>query len=216
MKTFKLFFASLIFSLLSLQANCQLSLGANASYLNLIGNFNLSSYGLGIKADYAVDDENIVTGGFNYYLPITFNDQITGLSYSSAVNPFQIDIDAAYNISFYNLYLGGKRYFVGDTYYDFGIYVLGEIGMVIAPYTVELGEYDRDLYSTEYDDSNSDFLANFTLNLGLGGEYDFNFAFLFADVKFNIPSNLNAAGDVIAVEIPYSFSIFTGLRFPLD
>ncbi|MGB0176330.1 MAG: hypothetical protein ACPF9D_04135 [Owenweeksia sp.] len=213
MKSIKRIAAILFISLLSSQAYSQISIGGQVSYLNLFGGSGLKNFGLGVKGDYALNDETVLSGGVNYYLPSTYSDFTYGTANSSQTSPTQIEIDVEYKVSFIHLYFGGRRYFVGDYEDDFGFYGLAEVGLLMAPVTTTLGEYDESRYNTSIEDGAKETLINFTLNLGVGVEKELDFGYIFGDLKLNLPAN-QANGQYVPVEIPTSLSVNAGVRVP--
>lgn len=214
MKSLKLIVSVLFITLLSSQAYSQLSLGGQVSYLNLFGGTGIKSFGIGIKGDYALDDRTVLTGGFNYYLPSKFSNEVYGNAYSSETSPSQIIIESENKISFMHIYFGAKRYFVGDYEDDFGFYGLAEVGILLAPTSTTLEDFNENKYYSTVDADQRETLSNFTINFGVGVEKDIDFGYLFADLKLNLPAN-QANGQAVAVDIPFSASINLGVRIPL-
>lgn len=213
MNSLKLIATALFITILSSQAYSQLSLGGQVSYLNLFGGTGLKSFGVGVKGDYAIDDKTVLSGGLNFYLPSTLTEGAYANAFSNQTSPSQIVIDTENKISFIHLYFGGKRYFVGDYEDDFGFYGLAEIGILLAPTTTTLEEFDESKYYSTVEEGRET-LSNFTINFGAGVEKEIDFGYIFLDLKLNLPAN-QANGQAVAVEIPFSASINAGVRIPL-
>ena len=213
MKSVKQIIAILFISFLSSQAYSQISVGGQVSYLNVFGGTGLKSFGFGVKGDYALDDETVLSLGGNYYLPSTYSEFTYATAYSNFTTPSQVEVDVEYKVSFIHVYFGGRRYFVGDYEDDFGIYGLAEVGLLMAPVTTTLGEYDESQYYTTVQDGAKETLVNFTLNIGAGVEKELDFGYIFGDLKLNLPAN-QANGEYVPVEIPTSVSVNAGVRFP--
>lgn len=187
------------------------SLSGQGSYIKFFGGSDVSNIGIGIKGDYGLRDDLGISGGFNYYLPYTMEGQTTATAKSSTTSPQYITVDEDTKIPFMNFYVGLKKYFVGGYSEDFGLYGIGEMGLLISNTSSELGDYDEEKYTIETYDAET--LSNFMLTLGFGLEGNINFAYLFADVKLNLPAN-QENGEEVAVEIPASVVVNLGLRFP--
>jgi hypothetical protein len=118
-----------------------------------------------------------------------------------------------YKIKFANLTIGAKRYFVGDYESDFGFYGFIDLGLMLAPATTEVGTYDSDLYYTTVTDGEFELLSSWIIGPGLGLEKDFDFGYIFADLKFNLPAT-SANGVAVDIDIPASFMVNAGVRIP--
>lgn len=215
MKSIKQIITIVFLSLLSSQAYSQISVGGQASYLNLFGDIGLKNFGFGIKGEYAIKDKIVISGGVNYYLASKYSEITFANAIDGQTSPSQIEVDVEQKVSFIQLYFGGKRYFVGDYEADFGLYGLAEAGYLVVPITTSLGNFDNTLYSTFEEDGAKQTLTNFTLNFGFGLEKNLEFGYLFADLKLNLPAN-QVNGQTVAIEIPTSASINVGVRIPLQ
>jgi len=198
----------------SLQVNAQISLGGQVSYLKLFGESGINGIGLGINGGYAYKDDIYSYGGFNYYLPKTFEDNTYGYARDIATEPEEIIIESTYKVSMIHIYVGARKYFVGDTESDFGVYGLVEAGYLMVPIKSEVGTYNKSLYFINEEEVSKEILGNFTIDLGIGAEKDFGFGYLFGDLKLNLPAN-RANGQVVEIVIPASVSINVGVRLPL-
>jgi len=205
----------LLVLLLSSEAYSQISIGGQVSYLNLLGGSSLKNFGIGLKGDYAINDKTLVTGGASYFLGSTYSTTTYGNAYSSTTVPSRITLNVDYKVSFIQLFIGGKRYFVGDCEDDFGFYGLGELGLVLAPISTTISDYDSDLYDAGVTEGSSETLLNFTIGFGLGIEKEFGFGYVFADLKLNLPAN-KVNESTVEIQIPAFMTINAGVRIPFD
>jgi hypothetical protein len=72
-----------------------------------------SNLGFGVKGDYALSDKNMVTFGFNYYMPKSNSSATTGYSFSSSTTLSSRAVSVGDKIGFMQFYVGRKRCFVG-------------------------------------------------------------------------------------------------------
>ncbi len=214
MKTMKKIVIVLFVTFLSIQVNAQISLGGQASFIHLFGKTGINTFGIGVKGDYAKSEKIVITAGFNYFIPSTYSDYTYGNSFSSMTSPSQIDVDVDYKVSLYHVFVGGKYYLVNDCEDDFGLYGIAEAGLMMGAVTTTLGDFNDNLYYTSMDDGAKESLSNFTLDIGIGGEFDLDFGYLFADLKLLLPVN-TVDGQTVEVEIPASVSLSVGVRIPL-
>jgi len=197
----------------TLQVNAQISAGGQLSYMQLLGGTGISSIGFGLSGGYAYSDDIYAYGGFNYYLGKSYDYTAYGYAMSSTTEPDQISIASSYKLSMIHIYGGARKYFVGDTEGDFGVYGLVEAGYLMVPIKSEVGTYNSSLYYTTEEDVSSEILGNFTIDLGIGAEKDLGFGYLYGDLKLNLPAN-KANGQYVAIEVPASVSINAGVRVP--
>jgi hypothetical protein len=214
MKSIKQIIAILFISFISSQAYSQFSLGGQVSFLNLFGGTGLKNFGLGVKGEYAQSEKTILYGGINYFLASKYSDMTYANALSSLTSPSQIEVDVEYKVSFFHIYVGAKRYFIGDYEEDFCFYGFAEAGLLMAPVLTTLSGYDKSLYSATAVDGSKETLTNFTLGFGPGIEKKFDFGYIFSDIKLTLPAN-QANGETVEVQIPASFGINVGVRIPL-
>lgn len=203
----------LLISLLSTQVYSQISLGGGLSSLHLIDENSTQTYGLGFKVDYALTDLIVLYGGSNYYFQSSHTEFYYGNAVDNQTSPRQIIIEVETTISFIQFFAGAKRYILGDYEGGFGIYGLAEAGFLLAPLSVTVEDYDRSIYHTGEEEGGSQTLARFAINLGGGAEKEFDFGYLFCDLKFIIPYT-GEDGIIKPNEIPLSASASVGLRVP--
>jgi len=212
MKSIKKVAIGLFILAFSSQAYSQLSLGGQMSLLHAFGDYGVNNVGLGIKGEYSVSDDNIITVGVNYYFPTKFSETIIASASSSTTKPSSVVVEAEHTLSFIHFFGGAKRYFVGDYEDDFGFYGIGEAGFLLGPWATKLSSFDKSLYHADYEDGQKTTHFCLTLNLGLGVEKRFDFGYLFADMRLNLPANLN--GDAIASEAIVTACFNGGIRIP--
>lgn len=213
MKLLKQVTTVLFIMFISSQAYSQISLGGQLSYQKMSG---MANFGLGVKGDYAVSDKNMASFGFTYYLPKTLASYNTS---AVALDPFTTstlsqDVSITEKISFINIFVEGKRYFVGETDGDFNVYGLFGIGYTRAAVSVDVGSYDENLYSLDYAYENYS-ISQLTLNFGIGAEKNLEFGYLFFDFKLDLPAN-KQNGQTVEIKLPASLKLNLGIRIPLD
>ncbi len=174
------------------KAHSQISIGAQTSYLSFAGDDKISNFGLGIKGEYSYTEKAIITGGFNYFFPSTTTDND--------------------KVSVMQLFFEGKYYFVGDNEDTFGVYGILGAGILFAKVKYD-DTTEEDYYYSG--DNSEEVLSNFTINGGIGAEKEFNFGYIFLDLKANIPAN-EVNDQQVSIELPFSFSVSTGIRIPLN
>ncbi len=217
MRVVKLFLAAALLLSVSQKASAQIRLGGYAGFLHLFGGTGINTMGLGITGEYGSSDRVSYHGGIGYYFPATITDYTYGYAMSNQTSPSQIEIPIEQKISFINAFVGAKYYLVGEFEDDFGLYGLGEAGLIVAPAKTTVGTYDESLYYTTTDNNESTTLSNFTVNIGLGTEFNIGVGFLFADLKFNIPAvQYNSRTGASGLEIPGSLGMNAGFKIPLD
>ncbi len=207
---------TILISILALATNAataQLSVGASFSYLNFLGDYSeLSTPGLSLRGDYAQDDRLVFTGGFGYYFGNTDETEYTLSPLSSTNNPITVEGENSY--SFINVYVGAKRYFVGDYEGDFNIYGELDLGLLLSPYKSEITEsYNESNYQTP--ELTDETFSNFIIGAGVGMEANLGFGYGFAEAKLNIPAN-QENGETVEVEIPGQIALNLGVRIPFE
>ena len=199
----------LFIACLSTSAFAQFSLGAQFSYVKFFGGSEVKNSGLGLQGQYGLSEDKVVYGGFNLYKAYEQKGSFSAQASSNQTSPSTIDVDFTNKIPLTNVYIGFKKYFVGE--YDdenFGFYGLLEMGYMGSKYTYDLDDYDDVAYNLTVEDET---VSNFMITLGTGIEKGFDFGYLFSDLKLNIPAN-QENGEAVEVEIPASFSFNLGYR----
>ena len=197
-------------------ASAQLSLSPQFSLLKTFAGGS-TFYGLGTKLEYGFGDKTVGYGGFNYYLPKSFESSAYVDARNFSTSPSSIQIATKNKLNYIHGFIGAKRYFVGE--YDdrdvFGMYGIIELGFMIAPLKVVADE-DYDLENYQRFDEVKETDKGLPSGFGLGCEFDLDALYLFVDGKLNIPANRTSNGAAIVVEIPASASLNIGVRIPLD
>ncbi len=214
MKNVICFCLGLLFLVLSGPAFSQFSLSGHGSHLRLGENSGITNFGGGARLEYSIDNQIIVIGGFNYYLPHNDEGSIYAYRTNSAMASSQVSVPTNRRIGFQQFYIGAKYYFFGDYEELFGIYGIAEAGYLMAPSRTSFGEYDSENFKPRKEDGFRENFSDLTINLGIGAEVDLLFAYLFGDVKANLPAN-QRGNMIVQTEIPASLSFHVGLRFPL-
>ncbi len=109
--------------------------------------------------------------------------------------------------------LGGKYNLLGDYEAISGLYGLAEVGYLRAPTNTYFSDYDRENYRTREEDGFSRSYSSYNIIIGMGGEVDLYFGYLFTEAKINLAAN-QVGGEYVIPEIPTSVSLNAGIRFP--
>lgn len=203
----------IVFLFLAQSSFAQFSIGGQVSFLKTFGDLSMTNFGAGIKGEWG-EEKLVYYGGLNYYLAKKFKGTTYANALSDTTEPGSILVDMTTSVSFLHIFGGAKYYFIGEATEDFGCYGLGEAGLLLAPYKVTIGSYDKTLYSAR-DEEFQETLGGFMVNFGVGAEVNLNFGYLFGDVKLNLPaSGISSREETEGM--PASLSINAGVRFPLN
>ena len=197
-------------TLLSTPAYSQVSIGGKLNLIKLFGGLSGSSLGAGLRGEYGIDERKVIIVGFDYYLGS--KDEYT--TFGSPIPPgtFSIEIPVTEELKFIHFQAGSKYYLLGDYEDDMNIYTSALIGLLLAPYTTTVGEYDETKYSTSWEDQKTTFW-NFTIGLGIGAERKLRFGYVFADLNLVLPAS-QVSILIVRVKIPTSIIFDVGVRIP--
>lgn len=188
----------------------QISIGGQFSYLTAFG-FG-SAPGFGAKFDYGHSDKLVITGGINYYTPITLEESSYANAFSSITSPSSINVSTEEKATFIEFKAGVRYYFGGDYESDFGFYGLAGAGIWVIPWSSTVTEdYNQLLYYGPEDQSET--LTGLTINLGLGIEKGFDFGYIFAEAGLNLKAK-SVNGTTIDQSIPNFAALNLGFRYP--
>ncbi|NHE57298.1 hypothetical protein [Cyclobacterium plantarum] len=203
--------ASPAFSQINLEG---FSFGAHGSYIMVGGGTDINNMGGGMKLSYALEENMVAYLGYNHYLPSNHDTYVYGYRTNEEISPREIRIDAVEQISLQQFVIGAKYYLMGDYEAIGGLYGLAEMGYLRAPTRTHFSHYDQENYKPRHADGFAASYSSYNINIGLGGEVDLLFGYLFAEAKLNLPAN-QAGNRAVISEIPTSVSFNGGIRFPL-
>lgn len=211
MKTLGLLLFSFAITSVSL---AQYSVSGQIGLLNTFRQTGLKNIGVGIKGHYTFHNEHLVyTGSVNYYMPSSYNSPtyVDAID-SNITSPSQQLTDVDYNLSFVHITIGTEIYVLGSYEDDFGLFLIGDGGGIIATVKRTVANYDHNLYTTTIPDYSKGTLMNATISLGLGVEKKIGSVHLFLSSKWNltIKTHTNPYQD-----LPSSLVVNGGIRFPL-
>lgn len=207
--------AAFTFCLVS-QSSAQLALGGEAGYT--IGGGVLSNVNLGLRADYALTEENGIMGGVSFLLPNKYESTVSFTSKSNGIGSQSVASEV--KIGGTIIHAQYKRFFFGGEYEDgFGFYGGAGIALNIFTYKETItGTYNS---STHYAPSSfeggeyKETAPGFSLNFGIGFDVANRDGNAFHMETFlNIPAN-QSNGQDIEVVIPASLNLRLGYRFAL-
>ena len=128
-------------------------------------------------------------------------------------SPSQQLIDVQYKLSFTHITIGSEIYLLGSYTDDFGLFLIGDGGLLIASVTRTVENYDHSLYTTTIPDYSKGTLMNATISLGLGVEKKIGIGYLFLSSKWNL--TIKTHTDKYQ-DLPASLVVNAGIRFPLN
>jgi hypothetical protein len=195
-------------------AHAQLSIGPQLGLAKHLGVGKNLTFGL--RGEYNLTDNVNVVASFNYYLPSNIQDE----DYVDDLNGGgSMSVDVQHRMTGYNLNIGLKKYIFGAEYEDdFGAYLMAGAGISILPYKSTITTaYDASRYSPRsylQEGNNTDMLAGFTINAGMGAELMLGDNFAFGEMQLMIPAT-NVNGEEVDVAVPVTLAITIGYRFAL-
>lgn len=219
MKNFNKISLVILFLILANPAFCQINLdgfsfSAHGSYIMVGGGTEINNMGGGVKLSYALEENMVAYLGYNHYLPSNHDTYVYGYPTNQEISQREIRIDAVEQIALQQFVIGAKYYLLGDYEAIGGLYGLAEMGYLRAPTRTHFSPYDQENYKPRQKDGFSASYTSYNINIGLGGEVDLIFGYLFGEAKLNLPAN-RAGNQNVVSEIPASVSFNGGIRFPL-
>jgi len=202
-------FASLAFNFIQAQsAASRLAVGAGATSNLYLGNGNF--LGGTIRATFNVFDRGTAYVGFNRTVSKTFRHEAYGNAYSSATIPSNITVGYTDKIAM-NEINAGFQLFVGKENRDpFGFYFHLGIGIVMAPVVTTVDPYDHNYDLGDIQDGKITY-SGFTLNGGIGLQFQIGPGHLFLEPRIALPAN-QVNGTYVYNPIPFSAGALLGYK----
>lgn len=209
---FKKISSLFICALLSTAAFSQVSVGAYFSSVNFLSGSEVSNTGFGLVGNYGLDNGIVAFGGIGLYSAYELEGEFTATAASNQTSPSSIKVGYTNEIPLTHVFVGAKKYFVGD--YDdenFGFYGSAQLGYMASSYSTTIDDYDDVNYNLSVAEDET--VSNFMLGVGVGVEKGIgDLGFVFGQAKFNLTSN-EENGVAVEVEIPASTEINIGYRY---
>ncbi|HEV7620927.1 MAG TPA: hypothetical protein VGO09_04305 [Flavisolibacter sp.] len=197
------------FTILSV-ASAQFTAGINANYTMYKGDFKKSTPGIQIRLGYAATEKTDFILSFNYGMPIK-QASSTILSDQNGNSASSVPSEIKYKFKTFNLI--GHYNFIGDQESLGKFYGLAGIGLVLLKYDETVtGSYDKSAYTPANLLTGSE--SGFTINLGIGGEYNIGGPSLFGEAGLALPAN-TVNNQYVANVIPAHFLINLGVKINL-
>lgn len=186
----------------------QISIGGKVNFMKFFGGLGGSS-GVGFRGEYGLDEQKVIVVGFDYYFGSVFDNAIIGEPFTGN-NTIEIPVEE--RLKFIHIQTGSKYYLLGDYEDDMNVYATVLAGLMLAPYSTTIGDYDKTKYYTFYEEEKETFV-NFTIGAGIGAEKKMGLGYVFADLNLILPAN--QAGRVsVSITIPASITFDAGARIP--
>lgn len=176
----------------------------------------IKNFGIHVSGEYTIDEKMGLIGSLGFFLPHNTNSVLTLPARNSQASPSRIDVNSKDRTSGFQLSLNGKRYF-GNEYEGEGLGFYGLFGMGFNAFSVKskLEDYDESVYgSFERSHYESAKGSGFTLNFGLGLDFQTESGSFYLEPLLNVPAN-RSGDEAIDVEIPVTFQINLGYRITL-
>lgn len=221
MKKLKKIAVIVVLSLFASQSYAQMSFGGSVGYFKMFGDYSeISNLAVNLQGHYAVSDKILVTLSAGYCLPKSFPAYDEDLIVTATGLPDGTTVEMTEKVSFIPISVEGKYFFVGEVEGDFNMYGLVGAGYLLGIDKISAGDYNKNIYDEPFTEGAS--LGNFTLNAGLGAEFNLGFGYLFVDGKILLPANLttgsNSTVDTstdVTPKLPASIMVNAGVRIPL-
>lgn len=182
------------------------------SYLNSIDSTKYNAFGLGIKFGQALSEKFLIMYDFNYYFPYKSEYKVALVPLYTNT-PSTTTVDVTNKITLFQGVGGIKNYFIGDIEEDNGFYGCFDINLLYINSRYKVGTYDEDIFQSPGEDQDSKRDGIFVgIGGGVGAEHDFDFGYLFVDLKFIIPV-ISMDKNEKTLTIPNMINLSTGIRF---
>jgi hypothetical protein len=192
-------------------ASAQLSVGVNANYTMYKGDFQKKTPGFGARISYEVQPRVAAVLSYTHGMPIKTESQVTMQSNNGSSSR---SMNSQIKTNFKTFNLLGQYTFVGSDEESSGkLYGVFGAGFVLAKYNEAINEsYDKSVYTPMDQVEGNE--KGFTLNFGLGGEYQIGTPRLFAEAGLALPAN-QVNNSYVTNVIPAHFVINVGVKIPL-
>lgn len=197
---------STLFAILT--ASAQFSAGIGGTYSMYKGEFQKSAPGIQARLAYQLQDRSRLGLNVTYGLPITQSYPLTLQSNNGSASK---DVTAEDSYKFLTFDLMGNYDFIGDQDATVSVYGKFGIGLVLVNYDQTIKDnYDKNTFSAPEMGSGS--VNGFTLNLGLGGEYNLGRSAIFAEAGIALPAN-KVNYSFYYNPIPFNINFSLGARY---
>jgi hypothetical protein len=193
-------------------SNSDFGLSANAGAMKGLG--LKTNFGIGATVYFTRDDQNVFRFMTNYYLPSKTPTTVTVTASNNFTNPSSLDLEATFKLSTMQFFAGYHRYLGGGAYGDdFAFYIGAGAGLMLYPYTLDVPDYDKNLYNSNTGKERG-IIPGPTISGLLGFEKAVGNGSMFLEGGINLPANM-VGGMEIEVNIPPSITLTLGYRFGL-
>jgi hypothetical protein len=190
-------------------ASAQFSVGVSANYTMYKGNFQKATPGVQVRASYGFTEKTTAVFAFTYHMPIKQASSVTLMD--GYGNLQEAPSEIKYNFKTFNLM--GNYTFAGDEASAGKFYGITGAGLVLINYNETIKEsYDKNAYTPTNQVSGKE--SGFTINLGLGGEYNLGSAILFGEAAVALPAN-QTNGYYVENVVPLHFAFNAGVKINL-
>ena len=193
--------------------------GSGYSQYNVLPEISLfnSNYGtnvgFGMKIEYVEFDVITIGIGGDYYLPITTHTEVAAIAKNPTIYPTNLNVDIENKMRLANVYFEFRAYFVGDAQDDYGVFGVLEGGALYTEIERKIGEYDTRKYTLEESNEEIQKIWFSSIAIGVGGEKEFDFGYLFGATKIHILSDIDFDNsELFKNSLPFSINL--GVRFP--
>ena len=197
----------------------QFSINGQGSFIHFSGGTGLKHFGAGLRLEYTSTEWVGAYGGVNFYLSENYQAEVKAYALSGNTDPQEIEIPTDSEVSFTDVFIGGKVYFLNryemDDHKPWGLYLLVEGGLLFGSATSNIPVYDEELYWSPVDDEVAGTFVNYVAGLGLGLEYFMGKSNIYFDFKSRATVD-EANRQLVRTPVPFGFSYNVGFRYPFD
>lgn len=194
----------------------QYFISTNLSYTSFLGTKKVKSLGIGISNGFAVSERFGFVGGIDYFKSSKSKFTVDAEATRNYIDPQVLKVSGRYKLLFLKFHFGPKYYLYGGIEEELGVYAVGNLGLIVGSIGTTFDSYDKSNYRVPNNFYETDHLFGYAIELGGGIERDFSFAYLFADLRYNIPADRLYSFEEEEKLMPAFFLINAGVRIPFD
>lgn len=209
--------ALLLLSVSTVSLSAKWSYGGEFSFIHFTGESSLRHFGAGIFGEYGMNDLTTLRGSAGYFFPHSYQASVLAFAKSSSTIPYTKEVLVDSRITFTNLAMDCKRYFIGrhegDENDRFGFFGFAGSGLMIGSRESDIPSFEQSLYTVPIQDEKKGSFINWIVSAGFGAEYLLGSTYLYASFRCSYAFD-KANQQYIKTDAPLGFNYNFGMRIP--